>query len=59
MKISDDRIIEVEVAAQDLEKLREAGIEEKDLPKLGIKRYRPATHLLKEKLEKVNPESRK
>lgn len=53
MKKLNERIIEVEVTEQDLEKLREAGIEEKDLPKIGIKRYRPATHLHKEKPEKV------
>ncbi|MCD9185182.1 MAG: BrnA antitoxin family protein [Pyrinomonadaceae bacterium] len=45
-----DRIIEVEVTEEDLAQMREDGIAETDLPKTGVKRYRPARHILKDKV---------
>ncbi len=47
--MTDERIIEVEVTQEDLEKLRADGVPENDLPEPGIKRYRPARHILKDK----------
>lgn len=47
---TDERIIEVRVTTEDLEKMKADGISENDLPQPGIKRYRPARHILKEKL---------
>lgn len=45
----NERIIEVEVTKEDLEEMRADGISEKDLPEPGIKRYRPARHVIKDK----------
>ena len=47
--MTNDRSIEVEVTKKDLKKMKAEGISEKDLPELGIKRYRPARHILKDK----------
>ena len=47
--MSSKKIIEVEVTNRDLEQMRTEGIAGKDLPKLGIKRYRPARHIIKNK----------
>lgn len=45
MNTTDKRTIEVEVTAEDLEKLKADGVAEKDLPEIGVKRYRPARHI--------------
>jgi uncharacterized protein (DUF4415 family) len=50
MNTTNQRIIEVEVTVDDLEKMRADGIAEADLPPLGIKRYRPARHIPKDKV---------
>lgn len=47
--MTNDKIIEVEVTAEDLEKMRAEGVSENDLPEIGIKRYLPARHILKDK----------
>ncbi len=47
--MTDEKIIEVEVTADDLEKMRAEGVSEEDLPAIGIKRYRPARHIVKNK----------
>lgn len=47
--MTDERIIEVEVTAEDLKTMKVEGIAETDLPELGVKRYRPARHLAKDK----------
>lgn len=39
-----EKMIEVEVTADDLKTLRAQGIDEADLPAMGIKRYYPARH---------------
>ena len=49
MNITDEKIIEVEVTPEDLEKMRTDGIAGADLPPLGVKRYRPARHIVKNK----------
>jgi len=49
MNMTNDRIIEVEVTKKDLKKMKAEGVSEKDLPEIGIKRYRPARHILKDK----------
>ena len=48
--MTNERIIEVEVTSEDLEKMRADGIAEADLPSIGIKRYRPARHILRDKV---------
>lgn len=45
----NERIIEVEVTKEDLEEMRADGISEKYLPEIGVKRYRPARHIIKDK----------
>ena len=45
MNMTDEKIIEVEVTNEDLEKMRADGVPENDLPELGIKRYRRARHI--------------
>ena len=50
MSMTNERIIEVEVTPEDLEKMRTEGIAEEDLPHLGVKRYRPARHIIKNKV---------
>ena len=47
--MTDEKIIEIEVTPEDLEKMRADGIAEADLPSLGVKRYRPARHIIKNK----------
>ncbi len=47
--MTDEKIIEVEVTTEDLEKIKADGVSEKDLPELGLKRYRPARHIVKGK----------
>lgn len=47
--MTNERIIEVEVTPEDLDEMRSKGIAEEDLPQLGIKRYRPARHIIKDK----------
>lgn len=47
--MTDKKIIEVEVTTDDLEKMKAEGVSEEDLPELGLKRYRPARHIVKEK----------
>ena len=48
--MTNERIFEVEVTAEDLEEMRADGIAEEDLPAIGIKRYRPARHIIKDKV---------
>ncbi len=48
--MTNERIIEVEVTSEDLEKMRADGISELDLPSIGIKRYRPARHIIRDKV---------
>ena len=50
MSMTDEKIIEVEVTSDDLDKMRAGGIAEEDLPSIGVKRYRPAQHIIKNKL---------
>lgn len=47
--MTNDRTIEVEVTKEDLEKMKAEGVSERDLPEIGIKRYRPARHILRDK----------
>jgi uncharacterized protein (DUF4415 family) len=47
MSMTDEKIIEVEVTVEDLEKMRAEGIAEKELPEIGIRHYRPARHIIK------------
>lgn len=47
--MTDERIIEVEITAEDLERMRAEGVAEEDLPELGIKKYRSAQHIIKTK----------
>ena len=46
----DEKLIEVEVTVDDIREMRAAGISESELPELGIKRYRRASHILKDKV---------
>jgi uncharacterized protein (DUF4415 family) len=48
--MTDEKIIEVEVTPEDLAEMRARGIAEEDLPPLGVKRYRPARHIVKDKV---------
>lgn len=48
--MTNEKIIEVEVTAEDIEKMRVGGVSEADLPETGIKRFRPAQHILKDKV---------
>ncbi|NOT48701.1 MAG: hypothetical protein HOP17_13245 [Acidobacteria bacterium] len=50
MNKTDEKLIEVEVTAGDIEIMRAQGVEESDLPALGIKRYRPARHIIRDKV---------
>ena len=47
--MTNDRTIEVEVTKKDLKKMKAEGVSEKDLPEIGIKRYRPARHIQTDK----------
>ncbi|MCY7376051.1 MAG: BrnA antitoxin family protein [Pyrinomonadaceae bacterium] len=47
--MTDEKIIEIEVTAADLEEMKYEGVFESDLPEIGIKRYRPARHVIKDK----------
>ncbi len=49
MSMISERIIEVEITEKDLEKMKAEGVSEKDLPETGVKRYRPARHIIKDK----------
>ena len=49
MNTTNEKIIEVEVTKEDLEQMKTEGVSEKDLPEIGIKRYRPSRHILKDK----------
>ena len=49
MNTTDKKIIEVEVTNEDLEKMKAEGVSERDLPEIGVKRYRPARHIQKDK----------
>ncbi len=46
----NERIIEIEVTAEDLEIMRADGVSESELPALGIKKYRPSRHIFKDKV---------
>ena len=48
--MTNERILEVKVTAEDLEEMRADGIAEADLPAIGIKCYRPARHIIKDKV---------
>lgn len=48
--MTNEKIIEVEVTAEDIEKMRADGVSEADLPEVGIKRFHPAHHVLKDKV---------
>lgn len=48
--MTNEKIIEVEVTAEDLSQMRADGIAETDLPEIGVKKYRPARHILKDKV---------
>lgn len=49
--MSDEKIIEVKLTKEYIEELKDRGISEDDLPKVGtIKRYRPSPHITKQKL---------
>lgn len=50
MNKTDERIIEVEVTPEDIETMRAQGVDEADLPSPGIKRYRPARHIIRDKV---------
>ncbi len=47
--MTDERTIEVEVTEEDLEQMKAEGFSKKDLPEIGVKRYRPSRHILKDK----------
>lgn len=47
--MTGERIIEVKVTNEDLEKMKAEGFSDEDLPEIGVKRYRPARHILKDK----------
>ena len=49
MSMINEKIIEVKVTADDLELMRAEGIPEDELPEIGVKRYRPARHIIKNK----------
>jgi uncharacterized protein (DUF4415 family) len=50
MNKTDEKLIEVEVTAEDIETMRAQGVGESDLPAPGIKRYRPARHIMRDKV---------
>ena len=50
MNKTDEELIEIEVTAGDIKTMRERGVDESDLPAPGIKRYRPARHVLRDKV---------
>lgn len=50
MSMINERIIEVSVTVEDIEKMRADGLSEAELPAIGIKRFRPASHVLKDKV---------
>lgn len=49
--MTDEKIIEIEVTTEDLEKMKAEGVSEKDLPELVLKRYRPARHIVRDKVK--------
>lgn len=50
MSTTNERLIEVEVTAEDILKMRADGVPESELPRLGVKRYRPARHIVNDKV---------
>lgn len=50
MSTTNEKIIEVEVTPNDVVKMRADGVPESDLPSLGSKRFRPARHILNDKV---------
>ena len=51
MITTSERIIEIEVTAADIAQMRADGVPEDEIPPLGtIERYRPARHILKDKV---------
>lgn len=50
MNRTNERIIEVEVTSEDIETMRSQGVDEADLPNPGLKRYRPARHVIRDKV---------
>ncbi len=50
MNTIGDRIIEVEVTEEDLRQMRADGVPASELPQLGVKKYRPARHIVKDKV---------
>lgn len=50
MNKTDEKLIEIEVTAEDIETMRAEGVEESNLPTPGIKRYRPARHIIRDKV---------
>lgn len=50
MSRKKERIIEVVVTEEDLKQMKTEGFSEKEFPKIGVKRYRPARHIIKNKI---------
>ena len=51
MSTTIEKIIEIEVTAADITQMRAEGVPEDEIPSLGtIERYRPARHILKDKV---------
>jgi len=51
MSTTNERIIEVEITAADIRKMRADGVPEVEIPQVGtIERFRPARHILKDKV---------
>ncbi len=48
--MTNEKIIEVTVTTEDIEEMRADGISEAELPEIGVKRFRPARHILKDKV---------
>lgn len=50
MNTTADKIIEVEVTEDDLRQMRAEGVPESELPPLGVRKFRPAQHLIRDKV---------
>jgi len=50
MSTISEKIIEVKITAADIAEMRASGVAEAELPNPGIKRYRPARHILRDKV---------
>ena len=50
MSTTSDRIIEIEVTAEDVAQMRSDGVPENELPAVGPKRYRAARHIMRDKV---------